>query len=159
MVGAADLDDTAQALECGEPRRRLGLEVRERVVLEDENVVFLGESQHPMDRRRRGRHPRWVLQASAGQIETRAMLGEHTLERGDVGAVERHGHGYAPGAIGAQEGMEIEVAGIVDDHCVVRSEEKTADEVERLRAGIRDDDLVGIRQHGALGETHREQSP
>ena len=55
--------------------------------------------------------------------------------------------------------MEIEVAGIVDDHRVVRIEEKAADEIERLRAEIGHDDLVGIRQRCALGEAHREQPP
>ena len=38
---AADLHDPAEAVERGEPRRRLGLEVCERVVLEDENIVLL----------------------------------------------------------------------------------------------------------------------
>ena len=87
---AADLHHPAQAVERREPRRRLGLEVCERVVLEDENVVLLGESKHPMDRRRRGRHPGRVLQASAGEIETRTMFGEHALELADVGAVGGH---------------------------------------------------------------------
>ena len=87
---AADLHDPAQAVERGEPRRRFGLEVCERIVLEDEDVVLLGQSQHPMDGRRRGRHPCRVLQASAGQIETRTMLGEHALKLGDVGAVGGH---------------------------------------------------------------------
>ena len=132
---AADLHDPAQAIERGEPRRRLGLEVCERVVLEDENVVLLSQPQHPMDGRRGGRHSRRVLQASAGQIETRTMLGEYALELCDVGTVGGHAHGDAPGAIGAQERVEIEVAGIVDDHRVVRTEEKPADEIERLRAG------------------------
>ena len=156
---AADLHDPAQAVERGEPRRRLGLEVCERVVLEDENVVLLGQSQHPMDGRRRGRHPCWVLQASAGEIETRTMFGEHTLKLGDVGAVGGHRDGDALSAIGAQERMEIEIAGIVDDHRVVRTEEKAADKIERLRAGIRHDNLIRIRQHGALGEAHGEQPP
>ena len=55
--------------------------------------------------------------------------------------------------------MEIEIAGIVDDHRVVWTEEKAADEIERLRAGIRHDNLVEIRHHGALGEAHGEQPP
>ena len=55
--------------------------------------------------------------------------------------------------------MEIEIAGIVDDHRVIRTEEKAADEIERLRAGIRHDNLVGVREHGALGEADREQPP
>ena len=139
-------------VERGKPRRRLGLEVRERVVLEEENVVLLGQSQHPMDGRRRGRHPGRILQASAGEIETRTMLHEHTLELGDVGALGGHRDGDALSAIGAQERMEIEIAGIVDDHRVVWTEQKAAGKVERLRAGIRHDNLIGIRQHSALGE-------
>ena len=156
---AADLHDPAQAVERGEPRRRLGLEVGERVVLEDENVVLLGQSQHPMDGRRRGRRPGRVLHATAGQIETRATLGEQALELGDVGSVGRHRDGDALSAIGAQERMEIEVAGIVDDHRVVWTEEKATDKIERLRAGIGDDNLIGIRQHGSLGEADGEQLP
>ncbi len=157
LGGAADLHHPAQAVERGEPRRRLGLEIRERVVLENENVVLLCEAQHAMDGRRRGRRPRRVMQAAGGQIEARTMLGEQAFEFRDVGAVEGHGDGEAPGAIGAQERMEIEVAGIVDNHCVVWAEEKAAGEIERLRAGIGDDDLVGIGHDRALGEAHREE--
>ena len=87
------------------------------------------------------------------------MLGEHALKPGDVGAVRSHRDGDAPGAIGAQERMEIEIAGIVDDHRVVWTEEKAADKIERLRAGIRHDNLVSMRQHRALGEAHGEQPP
>ena len=60
------------------------------------------------------------------------MFGEHALELGHVGAVGGHGHGDAPGAIGAQKRVEIEIAGIVDDHGVVWTEQKAADEIERL---------------------------
>ena len=48
-----------------------------------------------MDGRRRGRDPGWVLQPSAGEIETRTMLGEHALKLGDVGAVGSHRDGEA----------------------------------------------------------------
>ncbi len=82
------------------------------------------------------------------------MFGEHALELGHVGAIGSHRDGDAVGAIGAQQRMEIEIAGIVDDHGVVWAEEKAADEIERLRAGIGDDNLAGIRQHGALGQAH-----
>src|ERR1700693_5791461 len=54
---------------------------------------------------------RWTV-ASAGEIETRTMLGEHALKLGDVGTVGGHRDGDAPGAIGAQKRMEIEIAGI-----------------------------------------------
>ncbi len=97
LGGAADLHDPAQAVERGEPRRRLGLEICERVVLENENVVLLGEAQHAMDGRRRGRRPRRVMQAAGGQIEARAMLGEQAFEFRDVGAVGGHRDGDGSG--------------------------------------------------------------
>ena len=90
LGGAADLHDAAQAVERGEPRRRLRLEIGERVVLENEDVVLFGQSEHPMDDRRRGRRAGRVLQAAAGEIEARTMLGEHALKLGDVGAVGGH---------------------------------------------------------------------
>ena len=87
------------------------------------------------------------------------MLGEHALKLRHVGTFGGHRDGDAPGAIGAQERVEIEVAGVVDDDGVVGTEEKAADEIERLRAGIRHDNLIEIGQHGALSQAHREQPP
>ena len=46
--GAANLNDPTQAVERGEPRCRLGLEVGERVVLQNKNVVLFGQSEDAM---------------------------------------------------------------------------------------------------------------
>ena len=95
--------------------------------------MLLGEFKHPMDGRRRGRHAGRVLQAPAGEVKTRTMFREHAFELVHIGAVGSHRDGDTLRAIGAQERMEIEIAGIVDDHHVVRAEQKAADKIERLR--------------------------
>ena len=62
------------------------------------------------------------------------MLGEQALKLRDVGAVGGHRDGEASGAIGAQERMKVEIAGIVENHRVVWTEEEATDKIERLRA-------------------------
>ena len=85
------------------------------------------------------------------------MLGEEARERGDVRAVGSHRNGERLRPTGSQERMEVEIAGVVDHYRVAGVEQEAADEVERLRTGIGDDDLVGIDQHGPFGEPHREE--
>jgi len=91
--------------------------------------------------RRRGRHPGLGFwQASAGEIETGTMFGEHALELGDGrGRSGVIGDGDAPGAIGAQQRMEIEISrgSSMTTMVVFGTERKAADKIERLRARIR----------------------
>ena len=86
------------------------------------------------------------------------MLGEEALKRVDVGAVGGHRDGDAPHAIGAQERMEIEIAGIVDDHRVAGLSRK-----RQTRSSACEQESVttiwsGSAKHGALGEAHGEQA-
>jgi hypothetical protein len=66
LGGAADLHDASQAVESCEPDRRILLEIAERVVFEDKDVVVFGEPQDAMGFRRRQRSAGRVLQAGVG---------------------------------------------------------------------------------------------
>ena len=52
--------------------------------------------------------------------------------------------------MGAQQRMEIEVAGVVDQHRVAGLEQEAAQQVDRLRAGFGQHDLVRRRLDAAL---------
>ena len=134
LGGAAHLNHPPEAVEAGEPDRGRLLEVAEGVVLEDEDVMVLGEAQHAVGLRRRQRRAGRVLHARGGQVEPRAMLGHEARERLDVRPVGLHGRRDDFRSAGLQEREEVEVAGVVDDHRVARGEQEAADEVERLRA-------------------------
>lgn len=44
--------------------------------------------------------------------------------------------------MGAQEGLEVEVAGIVHQHRVAGAQQEAADQVDGLRAGRGEEDLI-----------------
>ena len=52
----------------------------------------------------------------------------------------------------AQQRLEVEVAGIVDQDRVAGFEQKAADEIERVRAAVGQQDLLGRRVHAMLRE-------
>ena len=71
------------------------------------------------------------------------MLGERLGEQVDVGAGRGVGDADDLCAMGAQQGVKIEVTGIVDQHRVPGFDEEAADQIDRLRARFREDHLVG----------------
>ena len=86
------------------------------------------------------------------------MLGERLLERVEIGPGRRVGHADDLDLMGAQQGLEIEIAGIVHQHGVAGLEQEAADEVDRLRAGIRQHDLVGRGLDALLGHAPRQEA-
>ena len=158
LGGAPDLDDASEAIESGKPDCGLLLEVAERVVLEDQNVVILGEPQDAMGDRGRERRAGRVLQAGVGQVKARPVFGENPCERFDFRAGRGHRDRDDFRAARLQEREEVEIAGVVDHDRVARAEQEPADEIERLRAGIGHDHLVGIDQHGAFGQANGEKA-
>ena len=71
------------------------------------------------------------------------MLGERLSEELDVRPGRRVGNADDLCAVGAKQGLEIEVARVVDEHRVAGLEQETAQEVHCLCPGFRQHDLVG----------------
>ena len=53
---------------------------------------------------------------------------------------------------------EVEVAGVVNQHRLAGSEQEAADQINRLRAGGRQQELFGCRPNALLREPAEQQS-
>ena len=73
------------------------------------------------------------------------MLGQCCCERRDVHALGRVGHADNASPMGPQKRMEIEIAGVVHQHGVAGLQQKPAEQIQRLRTRIGEDDLLGRR--------------
>ncbi len=182
---AADADHAIKSVERGQPRRGLWFKIGEDVVLHDRQVVHGGRVQHAVRRLRRERRTGWVMQRRVGDVEARALRREGRLEGGNVGPRRRVGNADHLGPVRAQQRMEIEIAGIVDQHRVARAKQETADQVDGLRPGRCQQQLIGrhldaffgktphqdatkrqratrdaiVREHGHLGSCQRAEGP
>ena len=154
---AADPDHPVQPVERGVARRGLVLEVGEDVVLDDDQIVRLGELEDPVRGRRRQRRAGRVVDGGVGHVEARTMLGQRPRERREVGSGRGHRHGDDPRPVRAQQRQEVEEAGIVDQHRVARLDQEAADQIERVGPAIGEQDLVGTGLDALLGHPPREQ--
>jgi hypothetical protein len=77
------------------------------------------------------------MQRRIGDIEAWALGGEDCLEAGDIRSRRRVGHADDFHLMRAQECTEVEVARIVDQHGVAGAKQETADQVDCLRPGRR----------------------
>ncbi len=102
------------------------------------------------DHRRQGRAGR-IVDRRIGDVEPRPVLGQRAAELREVRPDRRVGHADDPGAVGAQQGLEIEVAGIVDQHDIAGLNQQPAQQVHRLRPGLGQHDLVRRGLDAALG--------
>ncbi|MNF16499.1 hypothetical protein D3C80_2195400 [compost metagenome] len=59
--------------------------------------------------------------------------------------------------MGAQQSMEIEIAGVVDHDRIAWLNQEAAEQIDRLRPGFRQDDLVGRCLDAVLAETPRQK--
>ena len=146
------MDDAAQPVEGRKARRGLVLEVAEDVVLDDRQGELVGELQEPVGHDGRERGAGRIVDRGVGDVEPRPVLGEGLAERCDVRTRGGVGGADDSRAVRPQEGVEVEIAGVVDQHRVAGLEQEPADEVDRLRAGFREDDLIGRSFDAALGQ-------
>ena len=154
---AADLDDPLQPVEGGQPRGRTILEIGENVVLDDQQVMRLGQPQDAVTGDGRDHRAGRIVRAGVGDVEPWPVLLERGFEGVEVGSVRgtRHTDGLDP--VGAEEREEVEVARIVDQHLAAGLEQKPADEVERLGPALGQHDLVRMRLDATVGHPHGQQ--
>src|ERR1700722_4314610 len=147
---AADLNDPVEAVEAGKTRRWFRFEISEYIVLDDDDVVLFSELQHAMGDNGGNRRPGRIMQPGGGQIEAGTMRRKNAPESLDVRPVRRERDADRLDAMGAQKRQEIEIAGIVDQYRIARLQQETAEQVERLRCRIGEQDLIGIGIDAAL---------
>ncbi|MNS96568.1 hypothetical protein D3C72_1308750 [compost metagenome] len=56
-----------------------------------------------------------------------------------------------------QEGVEIEITGVIDNNRIPRLQQETAQKIDRLRAGVGEHDLAGARLHPVFGQPARQK--
>ena len=71
------------------------------------------------------------------------MRRQHLSEFFEIRPRGRIGHAHHLSPVGAQQGMEIEIAGIVDHDRIAGFEQEATEKVDRLRSRFRQDDLIG----------------
>ena len=120
--------------------------------LADEAAVHVEAEQRPRRGVRQRDRP-LVVQRD----DTFAHGGKHGLERGDVGSGGRVGHADDLDPMGAQQCLEVEVTGIVDQHGIAGAQQETTQQVERLGAGAGQQQLVGRRLNAVFGKTGQQQ--
>ncbi len=139
---AADPDHAGQAVEGGEARRGFGLEVGEDVVLNDGEVMGRCRVQQAVRGLRGDGRAGRVVERGIGDVEARAMHCQHLGESRGVGSGWRVRNAHELRPMGAQQGLEVEVAGIVHQHRVAGLQQIAADQVDCLRARRGEEDLV-----------------
>jgi hypothetical protein len=57
----------------------------------------------------------------------------------------------------AQQGQEVEVARVVDQHCIARLEQEAADEIECMGGAVGEQDVIRARLDTLFAESARQQ--
>ena len=151
------MNDALEAVEGGKPWGSGMLEIGEDIVLDDGEPRLFGQFQHPVRRHRRKHRPGRVVDGGIGDVEARLVFAQDRGELLDIRAARRIGNADDMGAMGAQESVEIEVAGIVHQNGVAGLKQKPAQEIERLRARFGQHDLVRRCVDAVLAHPPRDQ--
>jgi hypothetical protein len=99
---AADVDHPRELVQAGQAGAGLGVELDVDVVLDDGEVVLLGDLQQPVQLRHRRHRPGGALQSGLGEEDLGAMLRNQRLQRGQVVALGGARHAEQPGTLESQ---------------------------------------------------------
>ena len=78
-----------------------------------------------------------------GDVEFRPVRAQGLRKGGNIRAIGSHRHTDDMRAVGMQQGVEIEIARIIDQHGVAGADQQTAQQVDRLRTAFGQQDLIG----------------
>ena len=131
-----------------------GGEVAVDVVLDDHEIVLLGQLQHPEGGGRREVAGGGVVQHRVGEEQARLVVGEQGFEGLRVGAVGGAWNAQQGHAVKAQVAEQVPVAGVVHQHAVAGLQKVAADDVEGLVDAIGEDDLAGRGADADFGQAH-----
>jgi hypothetical protein len=155
---AADPDHPGEAVEGSKSGRWIGFKFGEDVILHDDQIVCRRYDKQLMGGLKRQSRAGRIMQGGVGEIHPRTMSREHLGEYGRIGACGRKGNTDQFHSMDAQQSLEIEVAGIIDQNRVARLKHIAANKINRLRAGGREKDLIGTCLNSFIGKLTRKQS-
>ncbi|OAP49782.1 hypothetical protein ATB98_03160 [Sinorhizobium saheli] len=153
------MHDPLETVEGGKARRRRLFEIGEDVVLDDRQAGLVRKLEQAMGDERRQRRAGRVMKGGIGDVEARPVLRERCGEAVRVGTGRRVGYPDHPCLVRPEQRVEIEVARVVDENHVARLQQEAADEVDRLRTGFGEHDLVRRGLDAVLRHAAREQFP
>ena len=139
---AADVDHPRQPIERGQPRCRLQFEVGEDVVLDDDQFAAFGQAQQAVRGVGRKHRAGRVVQAGIGDVQPRRMRLQGLRERLQVRAAVRVRHADGLHLVRFEQRVVIEVARVIDQHAVAGLEQETAEQIDRVRTGFGQQDLL-----------------
>ena len=148
---AADAQRAPQAIECRQARQVGGGEAPVGVVLDDQTVARLGQTQQLVRLRQRQAVAGRVVQHIDGQVEARPVLLQQRRQHRQVRSLRGARHGQRAQA---ELGQACEVdrpAGVVDQHRVARLHQGLRHQVERLGGAAGQQDLLGQAGDAELG--------
>src|SRR5215211_5820223 len=135
-------DYTIEPVKHGETRRRCWLKIREDVVFDDRQIMRGRSVQHPIRGLGREGGPGRIVESRIRQVEARLVRDQRALERRGVRPRGGIGNPDDLDLMRSQQGLEIEVAGIVNQYGVAWAQEKATYQVDRLCPRVREDELV-----------------
>ena len=153
------MDHPVEPIKGGKTRRRHMLEIGEDIVLDDDQAGSLGQFQQAMRRDRREHGACGIVDRRIGDVEPRLVPLESLTEQLYIRPRRREGHADDVDAMRTQERMEIEIAGIVDQHGIAGLDEETAEKIDRMRSGFRQHDLVRPHCDAMIAEASCQQLP
>lgn len=133
------------------------LEVGENIVLDDNEVVRFGELEQPVCGCRRQRRTGGVMGTRIGQVKARPVPADCLRECGEIRTGRRHRHAHSLRPMRPQQRQEVEITGIIDQHRVARLEQKATDEIERMRATVGKQYVIGTSLDALFGEPPGQQ--
>ena len=120
------MDHPIEAVEGRQPRRERVLEISEDIVLDNGQAERFGQLQYPVRRDRRKRGPGRIVDSGVGDVEPGPVLMERLSEQLRIRPRRGIGNADDASAMGAQQRMEIEIAGVVHQYGVSRLEQESA---------------------------------
>ena len=149
---AADVDRAFQLVQRREARRRHRLEVGQRVVLDDQQVVLLCQLQHLEGLGGRQVRAGRVVCHRLGEEQARPVHDQQLLQRLEVGPVGAARHAEHLGARHLQFAEQRVVARVVHQHLAAGRHEVADDQVHRLVGALRQHHLRRLGPDADVGQ-------
>mmetsp|Transcript_5512 Transcript_5512/g.13250 ORF Transcript_5512/g.13250 Transcript_5512/m.13250 type:complete len:355 (+) Transcript_5512:2429-3493(+) len=150
---AADIGHPLHPVERGQARLVLWREKAIAVVLDDEEVVRIRQTQQPVCRCQVQAVAGRVVQHRHGQIGPGLMCRRQRCEGVEVGAPGAARHRQQPDAGLAQAGEHHGPARVVHQHGVARLQLRADDQVERVGGAVGRQDVVWAGVNAEVGQT------
>ena len=150
---AAHVDHTRKVVQAGQRGAGLGVQVAVDVVLHQQHVVLLRQTQHLVQLLHGGHRAGRAVESRLGEKHLGPQPHDHVFQRGQVPAIGRSGCTVRPHAHKAQGVDQIGVARLVHQHHIARPDQPAHRQVQRLTRALGQQHLVWLNVDGVLAHT------